>query len=422
MRIVNFGSCNVDYVHMLDHIVRLGETEQCSGRKVLPGGKGLNQSIAIARAGGEVYHAGCVGDNAEILRKTLDSSGVDISFLRRVEGTSGFAIVQLAADGNNAIFTHPGANRRFTREYIDEVLSRFSAGDLVILQNEINLNDYIIARAWEKGMRIFLSPSPMDESIFSLDFEKLDYLIINEGEGERLTGLRDPARILSSLRTGRQHLNVLLTLGEKGSMLAAGDRIWTMPAFDVKTVDTTAAGDTFTGYFIVALAEGWDLAEAMKWAAAAAALAVTEKGGAPSIPTRQEVEQALTWLTPKPVRVGRREDELRRKIDAYFSENLPNASLADLASSLGYSTAHTGHLLRKVTGQSFSEYVQALRCAKAAELLTTTDEQVSWITSLIGYNNKSFFRNKFRALYGCTPLAYRKLYKKPLDKDGGVRR
>lgn len=150
MKILNFGSCNIDFVYNLDHIVAIGETETSNSMQVFPGGKGLNQSVALAKAGMEVYHAGCIGTDGEMLTAVLESNGVDISNIKKVDEKTGHAIIQVSNKGDNSIFLYSGSNAKITEEFVDEVLDKFQKGDMLLLQNEINKIDYIIEKAYKK--------------------------------------------------------------------------------------------------------------------------------------------------------------------------------------------------------------------------------------------------------------------------------
>ena len=138
MRILNFGSCNIDYVYSLEHIIRNGETLSSDDLKIFPGGKGLNQSIALSRAGVKTFHAGCVGSNGVLLTDILVTNGVDISYVNKVDEMNGHAIIQVSREGDNSIFLYSGSNNMISKEQVDDVLSNFDRGDIILLQNEIN--------------------------------------------------------------------------------------------------------------------------------------------------------------------------------------------------------------------------------------------------------------------------------------------
>ena len=293
MRILNFGSCNIDYVYTLDHIVRPGETERTSRMEIFPGGKGLNQSVAAARAGADVYHAGLIGCDGAFLRTLLADSGVDVSLMQTTDEKNGHAVIQVSAIGENAIFLYPGSNEMLTENYIDSVLAAFSPGDMVLLQNEVNAVDYIVDRAYEKGLMVVLNPSPCNERIKEIDLSKVAFLVLNEVEAADISGCKAPDDCLTWLASRYPEMTVVLTMGKRGSILTDRAGKCYQQAYPVKAVDTTAAGDTFMGYFVSAVSKGEDYTYALKLAAAAAAIAVTEKGAAPSIPAIDRVYDFL---------------------------------------------------------------------------------------------------------------------------------
>ena len=407
MKILNFGSCNLDYVYTLDHIVAPGETESTDAFDLFPGGKGLNQSIAAAKGGAEVYHAGCIGRDGGILRDIMAQSGVNLSCLRQVDLPNGHAIIQVSRKGENSIFLFAGSNNAVTKEQVDAVLSEFSAGDILLLQNEINLVPYIVKKGFEKGMQIVLNPSPFNEKISEIDFSCLSYLILNEVEAREIAEGADPDECLANLRKRYPFLNIVLTLGTKGCVYRGGEEALFHPAFRVQVVDTTAAGDTFTGYFLASLAEGLAVEECLRRASAASALAVSRMGAAPSIPYKEEVLAALPEL--KPLReTSDPMEERRRMILDYLESHLKDASLQGLSQRLGYSESYTGNYVKKCFSRPFSKVLQRVRCSVAAKELTETDASVEEIIFRVGYQNESFFRKAFRERYGLSPLAYRK--------------
>lgn len=296
MKILNFGSLNIDFVYQVDHFVRGGETLSSSKLEKFCGGKGLNQTVALARAGAEVYHAGCVGADGTNLVKMLSESGADCTLIRTVGEVSGHAIIQIDKKGENCILLYQGANGTITSEQIDEVLENFNQGDLILLQNEINLLEEIMDKAAAKGMKIALNPSPIADNLKHLPLDKVTYFILNEIEGKELTGREEPDDILNELRRRYPGSTVVLTLGSKGSIYDDGEVLCVHGVFEVNAVDTTAAGDTFTGYFLNAITSGIAPEQSLHVASKASAIAVSRMGAAPSIPTRKEVMETELQL------------------------------------------------------------------------------------------------------------------------------
>ena len=289
-RILSFGSLNLDYVYQVPHFVAPGETLTPLSRELNCGGKGLNQSIAAARAGAQVFHAGKIGPDGQILADTLRTSGVDISLLEKGEGPTGHAIIQVDPSGQNCILLYGGSNQEITREQVDRALAPFGPGDQLILQNEINQLDYIMEQAAGRGISIVLNPSPMNEGILALPLHLVSLLVLNEIEGAALAGCQEEGPMLDALRSRFPHCRLLLTLGSRGSIYDDGSQRLTQGVCQTQAVDTTAAGDTFTGYFVAADAAGMSVPQCLSLAARAAAIAVSRKGAAPSIPTLEEVE------------------------------------------------------------------------------------------------------------------------------------
>lgn len=289
MKVLNFGSLNIDYVYSVDHFVRAGETISSDSLELFSGGKGLNQSVAFSRAGADTTHAGCIGAEGEFLKKMLADSGVNTKFVRTVDASCGHAIIQVTHKGENCIMLFGGANQMITEEFMDEVFADFSEGDLLMLQNEINGLPEIIDKAKAKGMSVALNPSPFNEKITALDLSKIDWLIVNETEGCEITGEKEAEKIISTILTRYPNMKLVLTLGADGALYADATTRASHGIFKVKTVDTTAAGDTFTGYFFSSVLSGKTPAEALKIASAASTITVSRKGAAPSIPTMDEV-------------------------------------------------------------------------------------------------------------------------------------
>lgn len=295
MKILNIGSLNVDYVYRVDDFLRPGETKACRSRAVFAGGKGLNQSVALARAGAQVYHAGCIGSDGAILRTALQEAGVHTDWLEQADTAGGHTVIQVSDAGQNCILLYGGTNRMLTQAYIDTVLGRCAPGDIVLLQNETNLVDYAIAAAAARGLRVALNASPVDEALLRAPLDGVRWLVINEIEGGMLahTG-ENENEILPALAQRWPACAVVLTLGSRGVRYHDAAQDLQLDACRVdRVVDTTAAGDTFLGYFLACTAEGMPAREALRRSTMASALAIQVQGAAGSIPPRAAVEQAL---------------------------------------------------------------------------------------------------------------------------------
>ncbi len=293
MKILNFGSCNIDIVCGVDHIVRPGETVSAESVEYFVGGKGLNQSVALANAGAEVYHAGCIGADGEILRSFMEKSGVKLDYLRVTDGKSGQATIQVDKNGENAIFLYKGANHEITRDYVDCVLSDFSQEDFLVIQNEINNVEYIVDKAYERGMKIFFNPAPFNDVAAKVDLSKLYCIIPNAIESSGYSGSEDYKAFAKLICEKHPDLKAVVTLGKEGCVYLDKDTETIQSAYTVKAVDTTAAGDTFVGYFVAEISRGKDPSAAIKTACAASAITVSRKGAAPSIPKILEVIEFL---------------------------------------------------------------------------------------------------------------------------------
>jgi ribokinase len=289
MRILNFGSLNIDYVYRVDTFLKPGETKPAKSRAVFAGGKGLNQSLAMAKAGLPVYHAGKVGAEGDFLVNTLKQGRVDTSLIGRSNEPSGHTIIQVDDQGRNCILLFGGANQDIDEAYIDSVLASFGQGDYLVLQNEISLVPQIIQKAKAQGLFIILNPSPYTQEIPSYPLEFIDMFLLNEIEAEGFTGQTDPRKALDALCTRFPRAHMVLTLGEKGALWGRGSEVLSQKAYPVTAVDTTAAGDTFSGYFIAALVEGQSVAQALDLASRAASICVSRRGAADSIPWRHEI-------------------------------------------------------------------------------------------------------------------------------------
>lgn len=296
MKVLCFGSLNIDYTYKVPHFVKKGETLASERLQVFGGGKGLNQSVALAKAGTEVYHAGSIGQDGMFLLDMLKDAGANTDFVKILDTVrTGNAIIQNDKSGDNCIILYGGANQAITREQVDEVMSHFESGDYLVLQNEINELGYIVEKAHEKGMIIVLNPSPMNEKILALPLDVINYFILNEVEAAQILGKEDKGeesweQIADDLLKKFPQATIVLTMGSEGSVFKNQKETVCQSIYKVQAVDTTAAGDTFSGYFIGGILGGLSAKEAMDQASKASAIAVTRKGAAPSIPLLDEVQ------------------------------------------------------------------------------------------------------------------------------------
>ena len=297
MKILSFGSLNIDYVYSVPHFVKKGETLSAKELNVYTGGKGLNQSIALARAGVETYQAGAIGTDGMFLLEQLKEAGVKTDLVKILDDVrTGNAIIQNDDEGDNCIVLFGGANQAITKEQVDEVFKDFTNEDYLLIQNEINELSYIVEKAKEEGMKIILNPSPMNEKIMKLPLDQIDSFILNEIEAMQILEMDKPEEIdgkyIASLLHERfKDATIVLTLGSEGSVCISDDEYVEQSIYKVKAIDTTAAGDTYTGYFIAGILNGKTIKESMDIASKASAIAVTRQGAAPSIPVLEAVEE-----------------------------------------------------------------------------------------------------------------------------------
>ena len=289
MRIYNLGSLNIDYVYDVDHFVSAGETLSSDKMQIFPGGKGLNQSVALARAGAEVIHGAVIGEDGGFLTEILSSAGVDTSRIETIPRRCGHAVIQVDKSGQNCILLYPGTNRCIDRRYIENFLSDAERDDILVVQNEISGLDIAFETAHRKNMRIAFNPSPFHSDIKKLPLSLVRWLFCNETEGEALFGSRDIREITERFITQIPDGDLILTLGKDGSVFKNREKFIAQPIFETKTVDTTAAGDTFLGYFLASVTKGESVERSMAVASKAASVAVSVKGAASSIPFLRDV-------------------------------------------------------------------------------------------------------------------------------------
>ena len=289
MKLLVFGSLNIDHTYQLHHLVREGETLSSSSYTKNIGGKGFNQAAALAKAGLPVHFAGAIGPDGLFLKDYLHNLSVDVSNIQLLDVPTGHAIIQVDEAGSNSIILYGGANQAITEEMIDRALAQFGKGDYILLQNEISLGAQLLRKAHDKGIRIILNPSPISPALLAWPLELVDWLILNEIEGADLSGKTEPDDVITALRDAFHVPHIVLTLGEKGAVYADESVRIRQDAIPAHVVDTTAAGDTFTGYFFAAMLGGKTPAEALARAASASSLAISRPGAAESIPWAKDV-------------------------------------------------------------------------------------------------------------------------------------
>ena len=293
MRVLNIGSMNLDHVYSVDHIVQPGETEASMELQDFLGGKGMNQSVALAKAGVTTYQGGMIGPDGQPFLDACAAFGINSDYIQKVSVPTGHAIIQRDKNAQNCILLYGGANQCLTEEYVDGVLADFGADDILLLQNEVNMMPYIVDKAYARGMTIALNPSPFNEKLDAVDMGKISIFLLNEVEGGQITGLTDPEEIIAKLLEMYPAARIVLTLGGDGAVYADAQQKHYQPIFKVQAVDTTAAGDTFSGYFLAGLCDGMEIPDVLRMSAKASSIAVSRAGAVPSIPYRAEVEAAL---------------------------------------------------------------------------------------------------------------------------------
>ncbi len=303
MKILNLGSLNIDYVYKVDKFLLPGETKASQSLDIHCGGKGLNQSIAAAKAGNEVYHAAYLGTGGQMLKDAMSRNGVNVDMVKYFNETSGHAIIQVDSKGQNCILLYGGTNQCLTKEFIDETLDKFGNEGLVLLQNETNLVGYIIDKAYEKGLFIALNAAPMNEKVLTYPLEKLSWLIVNEVEGKQIADCESNDEIIDILKVKYPKCKILLTLGSDGACCYDGEKLYRIGCYSVDVVDTTAAGDTFTGYFLFGILNQYSIEDSLKLATTASAICVGRNGAADSVPLKAEKDELMKKKTFKELNV-----------------------------------------------------------------------------------------------------------------------
>ena len=290
MKAFVYGSMNIDMVHTLPYLPATGETLACLNYEVHIGGKGLNQAVALKKAGAETVMLGSVGTDGDFLVDFLTSNDVNTLHINRCDTPTGHAIIEVDRQGQNQMVLFRGANHANGKSYCEKALAEMSKGDLLLTQYETDSVEYITKKAHNKGVITAFNPSPFVDELKNFPYNNIDILILNEQEGKQITGKNEPENICRCLLQKNPSLKIALTLGGDGSVYADSEQYFVVPAKQVKAVDTTGAGDTFTGFFLTSLLGGDLPADAMKTATEAAAIAVTRYGAAETIPTLNDIK------------------------------------------------------------------------------------------------------------------------------------
>ena len=288
-KILNIGSINIDHVYRVPHFVQPGETLHAHTLQAFPGGKGLNQSVALGLAGAQVAHAGKVGPDGAEMVKVLEDAGVDTRPVAQDGSATGHAVIQVNQGGQNCILLYRGANFELDEAFVAQALDGYGQGDILVLQNEVNQLPLIMETAHKKGMRIAFNPSPIGPEIDDCPLEYVSWFLLNEIEGTALSGESDHEKVLDAMAEKYPEAAIVLTRGHQGVFYKDKTQRLAHGIYKVPVVDTTAAGDTFTGYFIALTAAGRPAAEALQMASKASAIAVSRAGASVSIPALAEV-------------------------------------------------------------------------------------------------------------------------------------
>nr|CAA6824324.1 MAG: Ribokinase (EC [uncultured Thiotrichaceae bacterium] len=294
MKIFNYGSINIDHVYRVPHLVQPGETLASQSYQKLLGGKGANQSIALARAGAAVIHIGRYHvTDSEILRP-MKQAGVNMECLETVDMPSGHAIIQVDNAAENAIVLYSGANHGVTADELTSLLDKAKQGDWLLLQNECSCTAEMIDVAVSKGLEVAFNPAPMDDSIKALPLDKLSLLFVNQVEVLQLLGADtqsglDADWLAAELQQQLPQTKVVVTLGASGARyFYQGESVF-VAAEKVEAVDTTGAGDTFIGYYLQGMLDGLSVTDCLQRASRASALCVQKAGASVSIPLSAEL-------------------------------------------------------------------------------------------------------------------------------------
>lgn len=289
MKFINFGSMHIDFVYHVKQIVKARETLSVLEHTTNLGGKGLNQSVALARAGAKVSHVGIIGNDGAELKTTLINNGICTEHVTSLEQPNGHAVIQVNSEGDNTILIFGGTNQKYTPELIEQALASSEPDDIVLVQNQINDVPRIIEQAKNHKRKIIFNLAPVSPNMAYYPLEYVDVFVLNQRQGNLLTQQEKPDAILATLQRRYPQAAFVLTMGQKGVKFVDNHRRFTIPAERVPAIDTNAGGDTFVGYFLARWHLGDSIEHSLELACRAAALCITRKGAATSVPHLCEI-------------------------------------------------------------------------------------------------------------------------------------
>ena len=292
MKLLVYGALNIDLIYLVDHIAVPGETIRAASLEKSAGGKGANQAASAAKAGADVFLAGKIGSDGEFLLSLLKPCGVNANHVALGSGSTGQALIQLDRNGQNAIVYYAGENGEITAAEAEAVIASFSEGDIISLQNELPHIPEMMKAAAKKKLKICFNPSPWDEKILKYPLELVDIFIVNEIEGPALAELPPqivPEKVLNDLVKLFPEKEIILTAGKDGAYYGCNNIREKGNIIDLPVLDTTGAGDTFTGFYLAARMKNYPVSDSLNLACKAASIAVSRKGALGAVPSKEEV-------------------------------------------------------------------------------------------------------------------------------------
>lgn len=401
MKILNFALANMNYIFSVDDLGNTGSNIEINTAQKIPGGKGFKISVATAKAGAsKVYHVGVIGEGDEGVIEELKANNVNTTCIKTVSDRGGYSLVFVDKYGRGRTFYQPGAELNIDKNFIDETLSRFSEGDYLILDDAVPSKNYLISAAAQKGIKICCLLEKQPEN-----FNNLAYVFLTAQMAYDFSGKQTREELIEFFGEHYKENRFIIAFQNEGYLYIGKTRTLFQPCFEAKYLEEAAGFEAFIGYFVALISEGRKLSSIMKYSAAAAACSV-EVGA--EIPEYSELSLAIKTLKEHNTDEGDRAKSLWTLTENYIDNNITSAKISGLSKVLGYSETYTGELVKTVIGVSFSELLQRKRCVLAAKMLKSTQLSVNEIINAVGYDNETFFRNKFKLFFGMTPREYRK--------------